>query len=125
MPPVQKQTMSEATKEAEERPLDFDPAIRAQYVRQIVTDIQTWMAQGDSEETIRSRVPDFIEKYPELFKKIINKNDLTPINSMLAMLDRMAEGKISQHQASVIIGKKLVDKYITPQLNGKKPSNSK
>ena len=37
---------------------------------------------------------------------------------MLAMLDRMGEGNISQHQASVIIGKKLVDRYVTPQLNG-------
>ena len=37
---------------------------------------------------------------------------------MLAMLDRMGEGNISQHQASIIIGKKLVDKFINPELNG-------
>ena len=52
------------------------------------------------------------------FKKIITKQDLAPIQSMLAMLDKMGEGAISQHQASVIIGKKLVDRYVTPQLNG-------
>jgi len=43
---------------------------------------------------------------------------LSPIQSMLAMLDKMGEGKLSQHQASVIVGKKLVDRYVTPQLNG-------
>jgi hypothetical protein len=118
LPPVQRQTISEATAEAEARPLDFDPSVRAQYIRQMLQDIALWMSQGDSEDDIRPRVPEFIEKYPELFKKIINRQDLSPIQTMLAMLDRMGEGSISQHQASVIIGKKLVDKFVTPQLNG-------
>ena len=118
LPPVQRQSMAEATAEAEARPLEYDPNVRARYIRQMLQDIALWMSHGDSEESIRERVPDFIEKYPELFKKIINKQDLAPIQSMLAMLDRMGEGNISQHQASVIIGKKLVDRYVTPQLNG-------
>jgi hypothetical protein len=117
-PPIERKTTAEAVAEAEARPLDFDPNIRARYIRQMLQDIARWMAEGQSEETIREKVPDFIEKYPELFKKIINKQDLSPIQSMLAMLDKMGEGKLSQHQASVIVGKKLVDRYITPQLNG-------
>lgn len=118
LPPVQRQSMTEAAAEAEARPLDFDPNVRARYIRQILQDIALWMSKGDTEETIKARVPDFIEKYPELFKKIINKQDLSPIQSMLAMLDRMGEGTLSQHQASIIVGKKLVDRYVTPQLNG-------
>lgn len=118
LPETHRQSISEATQEAESRPLDFDPNVRARYVRQMLQDIALWMSQGDSEEAIRARVPDFIEKYPELFKKIINRNDLSPIQSMLAMLDKMGDGSISQHQASVIIGKKLVDKFVTPQLRG-------
>lgn len=117
-PASQRQSIAEATAEAEARPLEYDPNVRAQYIRQMLQDIAKWMAQGESEDTIRQRVPDFIEKYPELFKKIITRSDLSPIQSMLAMLDRMGEGAISQHQASVIIGKKLVDKFVTPQLNG-------
>ena len=123
LPEMHKKTMSEEIREAEERPLEFDPNSRARYIRQMLQDIQLWMSQGDSDEVIRSRVPDFIEKYPELFKKIINKNDLTPIQSMLQMLDKMGDGTISQHQASVVIGKKLVDRYITPQLSS--PSKNK
>jgi hypothetical protein len=110
--------MAEATAEAEARVLDYDPSVRAQYIRTMLQDIALWISQGDTEDVIRNRVPEFIEQYPELFKKIINKQDLAPIQSMLAMLDRMAEGTISQHQASVIVGKKLVDRYVTPQLNG-------
>jgi hypothetical protein len=117
-PPTQRQSIAEATAEAEARPLEYDPNVRAQYIRQMLQDIARWMAQGDSEDVIRQRVPDFIEKYPELFKKIITRSDLSPIQSMLAMLDRMGDGSISQHQASIVIGKKLVDKFVTPQLNG-------
>lgn len=117
-PPVQRQSMAEATAEAEARVLDYDPSVRAQYIRTMLQDIALWISQGDAEDVIRNRVPEFIEQYPELFKKIINKQDLAPIQSMLAMLDRMAEGTLSQHQASVIVGKKLVDRYVMPQLNG-------
>ena len=116
-PAAQRQSIAEATAEAEARPIEYDPNVRAQYIRQMLQDIAKWMANGDSEDLIRQRVPDFIEKYPELFKKIITRSDLSPIQSMLAMLDRMGEGSISQHHASVVIGKKLVDKFVTPQLN--------
>ena len=118
MPPVQRQSMEEATAEAEARPMDYSPAERARYVRAMVQDVARWMADGDSEEMIKQRIPEFIEQYPELFKKLIQKQDMAPIQSMLSMLDRMAEGNLSQHQASVIVGKKLVDRFVTPQLNG-------
>lgn len=117
-PALDRQSIAEATAEAEARALEYDPNIRARYIREMLRDIARWMAEGIPEDTIREKVPDFIERYPELFKKIINKQDLAPIQTMLAMLDRMGEGNISQHQASVIIGKKLVDRFVSPQLNG-------
>ncbi len=117
-PPIERQSYEEAAAEASSRSLDFDPNVRARYIREMLTDIPKLMNQGLSEEQIRQKVPDFVEKYPELFNKIISKQDLSPIQSMLAMLDRMGEGNISQHQASIIIGKKLVDKFVNPQLNG-------
>jgi hypothetical protein len=117
-PPIERQSYQQAAEEASSRSLDFDPKIRARFIREMLTDIPRWMVQGLTEEQIREKVPEFAEKYPELFTKIIQKQDLSPIQSMLAMLDRMGEGTISQHQASVIIGKKLVDKFVNPQLQG-------
>ena len=117
-PPIERQSYDEAAAEASSRSLDFDPNVRARFIREMLTDIPRWMAQGLTEEQIREKVPEFVERYPELFTKIIQKQDLSPIQSMLAMLDRMGEGNISQHQASIIIGKKLVDKFVNPQLNG-------
>jgi hypothetical protein len=118
LPPVQKQTIAEATAEAEARELDYDPSVRANYIRNMLQDIALWMSHGDSEDVIKQRIPDFVERYAELFKKVINRQDLAPIQSMLGLLDRMGEGNLSQHQASIIVGKKLVDRYVTPQLNG-------
>jgi len=118
MPPIHRQSMEEATAEAEAKPIDYDPASRAQYVRTMLPMIATWMSQGESPDDIKTRVPDFVEQYPELFKKIVHRQDLAPIQGMLNMLDTMATGNLSQHQASIIVGKKLVDRYVTPQLNG-------
>ena len=102
--------------EAESRPLEFNPNERAKYVRQCLQDIHYCMAEDMSEDNIRSQFKPFIDLYPELFKKIITKQDLTPFQNMLEMLDRMGDGTLSQHQASVIVGQKLVDQYVKPQL---------
>ena len=112
------ESIDEATSKAESRSLDFNPRVRARFIREMIDDINIWLSQGLTEEHIREKVPEFAEKYPELFSKLIKQEDLSPIQSMLAMLDKMAEGNITQHQASIVIGKTLVDKFINPGLNG-------
>jgi hypothetical protein len=112
------ESIDEATSKAESRSLDFNPRVRARFIREMIDDINIWLSQGLTEEQIREKVPEFAEKYPELFSKLIKQEDLSPIQSMLAMLDKMAEGNITQHQASIVIGKTLVDKFINPGLNG-------
>jgi hypothetical protein len=117
LPPApERQRYEDVAEEASSRSLDFDPNVRARFIREMLISIPLWVNQGLSEDTIRDKVPEFANKYPELFLKIVKKEDLSPIHSMLAMLDRMGEGNLSQHQASIIIGKKLLDKYITPNL---------
>lgn len=108
--------------EAASRPLEYDPNIRAQYIRTTLQTISSMVEKGDSEESIRAAVPDFVEQYSELFKKVIKKEDLTPMYDMLRLLDKMGDGKLSQHQASIVIGKSLVDRFVTPQLGSKKPT---
>jgi hypothetical protein len=117
-PTIDRQSIEEATNEASSRSLDFNPNVRARFIREMLTDIPRMMEQNMSEEQIRDKTPEFAERYPELFNKIIKKQDLSPIQSMLTMLDKMGEGNISQHEASVIVGKKLVDLFVNPQLSG-------
>ena len=120
---IDKQSIEEATREAEQRALDFNPAERANLIRRMLIEIPLAINAGMTAEEppVNPKyieIKEFAERYPELFKKIVGQQDLTPIRSMLAMLDKMAEGSISTHQASVIIGQKLVDRYVKPQLKG-------
>ena len=124
LPTAHRQSIAEATAEAESRPLDYHPAERARYIRSMITEITGWMEQGETKETITARVPYFVEIYPELFKKIITRQDLTPVQSMLSMLDKMAKGQLSQHQASIQVGQQLVDRYVTPQLQSASANKS-
>jgi hypothetical protein len=43
--------------------------------------------------------------------------DKKSLQVMLTMLDQMGTGNLTQHQASVIVGQKLADTYIKPNLS--------
>lgn len=136
---IDKQSIEEATREAESRPLDFNPRERAALIRRMIDVIPRAVANGMTEIDLGlqngfkqaspfepelevnpeyKEIRAFADAYPELFKKIVGQQDLTPIRTMLVMLDKMAEGQISAHQASIVVGQKLVDRYVMPQLRG-------
>ena len=115
---IDRQSIEDATREAEARSLDFNPRERATLIREMISVLVPLVRAGKLEHELKTAYPSYAERYPELFKKIVTKQDLTPLNTMVAMLDRMADGSISQHQASIIVGQRLVDRYVTPQLNG-------
>ena len=114
---VDRQTITEASQEAMNRALDYNPAERASLVRRMLREIPRAMSTS-TEQELREQFKEFAEAYPELFKKIITRSDLTPIHTMLAMLDRIQEGSLNTHQASMIVGKRLLDRYVTPQVRG-------
>jgi hypothetical protein len=109
---------AERMAEAATRPLDFQPKERAQYVRDSLTLIETYQREGLSTEQIKEKVPTFVRDYKNLFEMVTqpggyNKQSL---KTMLAMLDRMGSGELTQHQASVIVGQRLADTYIKPSI---------
>ena len=109
---------AERIAEAANRPLDFLPKQRAQYVRDSIALVEVYQTQGLSTEQIKEKVPTFVKDYKNLFEMVTqpggyNKQSL---KTMLAMLDRMGSGELSQHQASVIVGQRLADTYIKPNL---------
>lgn len=107
----------EAMEEAATRPLDFDPKTRALYIRDCVKQMEEYQAAGLTMMQIKEKMPTFVRDYKNLFEMIANprgynKQDL---KVMLAMLDRMGSGDLTQHQASVIVGKRLAEEYIKPE----------
>ena len=116
---IDRQSIEDATREAEARTLDFNPRERAALIREMISVLVPLVREGKLEHELKTAYPSYAERFPELFKKIVTKQDLTPLNTMVAMLDRMGDGSISQHQASIIVGQRLVDRFVTPQLNGR------
>ena len=114
--PVERQSVVDAASEAQNRPLEYDPSVRANYIRQMLRDIPQMLERGMTEEQIKTETGDFAKNYPNFFKKLMDKEDLQPIYTMINMLDRMGAGEINQHQASVVVGTKLYQKYIEPSL---------
>jgi len=117
---VDKQSIEEATREAESKPLGFAPGVRATYVRDMIKEITAKVAAGKSGDEIKLDAAHgaFAKTYPELFKKVLEKQDLSHLGVMLNALDKMESGALSQHQASILVGQRLVDKFVKPQLNG-------
>jgi len=117
-PALERKSIHEAIAEAQARPLEYDPRIRARYVRDMVSTIGGHIDSGKTKEEITVLETDFSEKYKNLFNTLTqtggyNKQQLT---TMLALLDRMGQGELNQHQASVIVGQKLAEKYVNPSL---------
>ena len=115
----ERRSLRESIAEAEAAPVNFMPKERAIYVRSMIATIEGLQAQGKTVEEIKERVPEFARDYKNLFEAATDASGYSKQNLkiMLALLDRMGEGSLSQHQASVIVGKKLADQYITPQVN--------
>ena len=110
---MERRNTREAMAEAATRPLDFDPKTRAQYVRDCVAQVEQYKTQGLLIEEIKSKMPTFARDYQNLFEKLTSQDDYKQeLKTMLAMLDRMAGGDLTHHQASMIVGKRLADKYI-------------
>lgn len=115
---MERRNTREAMEEAANRPLEFLPKERAQYVRDSIALVELYQAQRLTTEQIKEKVPTFVRDYKNLFEMITapggyNKQSL---KTMLAMLDRMGTGELTQHQASIIVGQRLADTYIKPNL---------
>jgi hypothetical protein len=104
----------------EEPAIPIDPSVaraRFVYVRDSTIKINRLRAEGKNEEEIRQDVGRFAEDYPQLFKKLLAGEEDGTLRTMLAMLERMGKGELTQDQASVIVGQRLYDKHIKPKLN--------
>lgn len=114
---VDSQSVEEAVAEASSRRIEYSPAERARDIRRMLEEIPYLQRNGTSKDQLLTLFEKEARMYPQFFKKVVDGEDLAPIRVMLTMLDKMYEGELSQHQASVIVGQKLVNKYVRPQMD--------
>ena len=105
----------------EEPAIPIDPAVartRSAYIKSNITKINALKAAGKSKEEIQEELAVFAAEYPSLFKMITSASyNEGSLKTMLAMLDKMGTGELTQHQASVIVGQRLHDVYIKPKVD--------
>lgn len=105
-------------------PLTKDEAKdRNTYVRDTVKVIERYQKEGKSTAEIDTLIPEFKRDYPKLFETLTgpggyNKQSL---QTMLFMLEKMGGGQLSQNDASVIVGQRMFDMYVKPQIGEEPP----
>jgi hypothetical protein len=112
-PQLNRESIEAASRRALNAPMEFDPKTRSQYVKSMITRTNEYLREGKSVEAIKERLPEFVRDYEHLFEMITDPRgfDTTQLNTMLAMLDHMGNGNLTQHDASVIVGKRLYEKF--------------
>lgn len=112
----------------EEPAVPIEPAVAAARTRYVKAKIEIvkglkgdGMTQAEAQE--HAEVKDFAEKYPALFKMLfkIDINNEASLRTMLAMLERMGTGDMSQDQASTVVGQRLYDTFIKTKIGEDKP----
>jgi translation elongation factor EF-4 len=107
----------------EEPAVPIEPAVAAARTRYVKAKIEIvkalkgdGMTQAEAQE--HADVKDFAEKYPALFKMLfkIDINNEASLRTMLAMLERMGTGDMSQDQASTVVGQRLYDTFIKSKI---------
>jgi hypothetical protein len=113
-------TFQESLSEAQSRGLDFPAAERAHYVRAMITRVEDYKSAGRTVEEIKTLLPEFARDYSGLFEMVTRSDgyDRATLQTMLAMMDRMAQGSLNPHQATVIVGQRLAQRYIRPSKDG-------
>lgn len=109
-------SLEDSIRDAEHRNLDFPAAERASYVRAMVARATDLKRSGRSAEQIREQLPEFARDYQHLFDMITADGgyDTGHLNMMLTMLERMGQGNLTHHQATVIVGDRTMKKFVRP-----------
>jgi hypothetical protein len=107
----------------EEPAVPIEPAVaaaRTKYVKAKIEIVKGLKADGLTQPEVQQHpeVKDFAEKYPALFKMLfkIDINNEASLRTMLAMLERMGTGDMTQDQASTVVGQRLYDTFIKPKI---------
>jgi hypothetical protein len=112
-PPLDRRTILEASEEAKLKPTNFAAKDRAAYVEAEVNTVRGLVALQKTRDEIKEHCLLFATEYPTLFEYALKPNfDSKNLLIMLTLLNRMGEKQMSQHQASVIVGQRMSDKYI-------------
>ena len=76
------------------------------------------MSLNKDVEKLKEEFKNFFERFPTIFNKVIEGTmEMGRLKFMLRMINEIEKKKISKHEASIVVGKELVDNIVKPQIN--------
>jgi hypothetical protein len=76
------------------------------------------MSPNKDVEKLKEEFKNFFERFPTIFNKVIEGTmEMGRLKFMLRMINEIEKKKISKHEASIVVGKELVDNIVKPQMN--------
>ena len=113
-------SINAASAEAATAPTQFNATERSAMIHSTIVQIQDMLQRGKTVDFIKQVLPDFCESYPSIFAMVTRPGgfDYQSMSLMIKMLEKMGNRSLSQHEASIRVGKHLLDKFVTPQING-------
>ena len=112
---INRESYESAARTAAQTPHQFNAKKRTTYVRSMVETTLNYLRERRTIDEIKELLPEFVRDYKHLFEVITDPAgyDANNLQVMLAMLDHMDSGNLTQHDASVIVGKRLYSKFGT------------
>lgn len=104
---------------AAKEPTKFDAKERGEFLTSHIQQIRRMVVNRQPLEDIKASFPEFSEQYPSLLEMITRPEyDERSLSIMVSMIVRMGQHRTTQHEASIAVGKHLLDTYVTPQVTG-------
>jgi hypothetical protein len=112
-------SVKKLSEKAATEPTRFNATERSAFIRDHVEKVGKMLQDRHSLEDIKAVFPEFCEQYPNILEMISRPEgyDRRSLNLMITMLEKMGQGKASQHEASIQVGQHLLNAYVKPQLD--------
>jgi hypothetical protein len=89
---------------------------RALFIRDNIKIVSKLRDEGKTFDEMKEAAPEFANNFPHLFILVTSNEpyDKNTLDTMLIMIDKMAQSNLSQHDASIKVGSMLMNKYAKP-----------
>lgn len=114
-------SVKKLSEKASTEPTRFNATERSTFIKDHIHKITGMIEKSYTIEEIKSVFPEFCEQYPNILEMITRPvgYDKRSLDIMIKMLEKMGEGRASQHEASIQVGQHLLNAYVKPQLDSK------
>ena len=112
-------SVKKLSEKAATEPTRFNATERSAFIRDHIDKVGKMLHDRHSLDDVKAVFPEFCEQYPNILEMISRPEgyDHRSLNLMISMLEKMGQGKASQHEASIQVGQHLLNAYVKPQLD--------